>query len=84
MNMNKGYPCTCCGFLTMSSPEPGTFDICPVCNWEDDNVQFKNFDFEGGANAESLREARQNFIKFGVSSLSFLKEVRSPLPDEIP
>lgn len=82
--MNKGYPCACCGFLTISDKEPGTFEICPVCFWEDDNVQLNNIDYEGGANEESLREARQNFKKFGASSLRFSKQVRAPLPDEIP
>lgn len=82
--MTQGFPCACCGFLTISDPQPGTFEICPVCYWEDDNVQFNNIDFKGGANEESLREARQNFKKFGASSLQFLKNVRAPLPDEIP
>jgi Cysteine-rich CPCC len=82
--MKKAYPCVCCGFLTISDAESGTFEICPVCYWEDDHVQFKDIDFEGGANEESLRKARQNFMKFGASSLKFLKNVRPPLPDEIP
>ena len=82
--MKNGYPCACCGFLTISDPEPGTFEICPVCYWEDDCVQFNNINFEGGANEESLKEARQNFKFFGVSSLKFLKFIRPPLADEIP
>ena len=84
MRAQKGYPCPCCGYLTLSEPPPGTFEICPVCNWEDDNVQFNNIDFEGGANEESLREARQNFQKFGASLLRFLKQVRAPQAEEIP
>lgn len=82
--MKKGYPCACCGFLTMPESHYGTFEICPVCFWEDDNVQFNNIDFSGGANEESLREARQNFKKFKASSSKFLKNIRDPLPDEIP
>ncbi len=84
MDIHKYYPCACCGFLTISDPEHGTFEICPVCNWEDDYVQYRNIDLAGGANEESLREARDNFKKFGAASLRFLKEVRSPEPDEIP
>lgn len=68
----------------MSEPKSGTFEICPVCFWEDDNVQFNNIDFEGGANEESLRNARQNFKKFGACSSKFLKNIRVPLPEEIP
>ncbi len=82
--MNKGYPCACCGFLTMSDAEPGTFEICPICFWEDDRVQFNDIDFTGGANEESLRQARHNFKKFGASSVRFLKQVRTPRPNEIP
>lgn len=84
VSMKKGYPCECCGFLTISEEGHGTFEICPICFWEDDYVQFNNEDFEGGANKESLREARQNFKKFGASSSRFLKKVRVPLPEEIP
>lgn len=80
----KKFSCPCCGYLTLSELPPGTFEICPVCNWEDDDVQFNDINFKGGANEESLREARQNFKKYNVSSLKFLKQIRAPLPDEIP
>lgn len=80
----KGYPCPCCGFLTLSEDTHETFEICPVCNWEDDDVQFNNPDFRGGANQESLNEARENFKKFGASAQKFIKQVRAPLSDEIP
>jgi len=68
----------------MSDDQPGSFEICPICFWEDDGVQFDNIDFKGGANVECLKEARQNFKKFGASSLVFLKYVRAPLINEIP
>ncbi|HEY4831821.1 MAG TPA: CPCC family cysteine-rich protein [Waddliaceae bacterium] len=80
----KGYPCPCCGFLTLSENTHETFEICPVCNWEDDDVQFNNPDFRGGANEASLNEARENYKKFGAASKKYIKEVRNPLPDEIP
>lgn len=53
------YPCPCCSYLTLSMPPPGTFEICPVCNWEDDNIQFNNWDFEGGANEVSLERPKK-------------------------
>jgi len=74
--MNNGFPCVCCGFLTMSEAEHGTFEICPVCRWEDDDVQYNDIDYPGGANEESLRQARDNFKKFGASSLKLLKNAR--------
>lgn len=82
--IEKGYPCPCCGFLTLSESTHETFEICPVCNWEDDDVQFNNPNFFGGANLESLNEARKNYKQFGASSMKYIKDVRAPLPDEIP
>jgi hypothetical protein len=82
--INKHYPCPCCGYLTIEGMPPGTFEICPVCFWEDDNVQFEDIDFEGGANKESLRQARMNFKKYRVFSLEFIKNIRNPFPSEIP
>ncbi|MCB9892565.1 MAG: hypothetical protein H6832_01620 [Planctomycetes bacterium] len=39
----------------------GTYEICDVCGWEDDPVQFADPDRRGGANKESLREAREHY-----------------------
>jgi hypothetical protein len=69
----KGYSCGCCGFLTLSEGTHDTFEICPVCNWEDDDVQFHNPDFCGGANQESLNEARENYKKYGACSKKYIK-----------
>lgn len=79
--MNK-YKCVCCGKYTMKSEPPGTFEICPVCFWEDDNVQYDNPDYKGGANRMSLNKARQNYKKIGAISEEFLKNVRKPLDIE--
>lgn len=70
--------------MTLSENTHETFEICPVCNWEDDDVQFNDPDFRGGANEESLNEARENYKQFGAVSKRFIKEVRAPLLDEIP
>ena len=82
--MHKNFPCPCCGFLTMSECPQGTFEICPVCYWEDDIVQLKDIDYKDGANDESLREAKENYKNFKASSKDFLKYVRPPISDEIP
>ena len=82
--MADKFPCPCCGYRTISEEPPGTFEICPVCYWEDDNVQCGDSTYEGGANEESLDQARANFVKFGASSLRFVNFVRAPLPDELP
>jgi hypothetical protein len=78
------YPCPCCGYLTLDEAPPDTYAICKVCFWEDDGVQFRDPDREGGANGVSLNQARRNFREHGVSELRFKAHVRPPLPDEQP
>lgn len=65
------HTCPCCGFKTLNEPPPGTYDICSVCFWEDDPVQFDDPDYEGGANRVSLRQAQRDFRRYGVSELRF-------------
>jgi hypothetical protein len=84
MNQEKRYACPCCGFLTFTDEPPGTFHICPVCCWEDDEVQYRDPAYEGGANAVSLETARKNFAKFKASSIEHRELVRPPTPDEMP
>jgi hypothetical protein len=47
-------PCPSCGFCVFPEREYGSFDICPICNWEDCAVQFGNPLDAGGPNRESL------------------------------
>jgi hypothetical protein len=80
----RRYACPCCDFLTLTEPPTGTFAICPVCRWEDDNIQFEDLDKEGGANAVSLRQARQNFRQHGISDARRRQRARPPRPEETP
>ena len=57
----KQYSCPCCGSLTLDEEPPGTYEICPVCGWEDDPVQFDDPDYAGGANTMSLNEAKKAY-----------------------
>jgi hypothetical protein len=50
------YLCPVCGSRTISAP--GEYEICSICDWEDDPVQRDNPDLCGGANKNSLNEAR--------------------------
>lgn len=59
----KKYRCPCCGNFTLSEQPPGTYEICPICGWEDDEVQFYDMDYAGGANELSLNQAKQRFIQ---------------------
>ncbi|HEV3050831.1 MAG TPA: CPCC family cysteine-rich protein [Longimicrobium sp.] len=56
------YPCPCCGSRTMPDEPRGGYEICGVCGWEDDSVQSNDPACRGGANRESLNEARAAFF----------------------
>jgi hypothetical protein len=55
-------PCPVCGFIVFSGP-PGSYDICPVCGWEDDPVQLVHPLLQGGANRKSLAESQIAILK---------------------
>ena len=78
------FPCPCCGYLTMSEEERGSYEICPVCYWEDDRQQFEDPALDVGANAVSLEQARRNFAEDGAAEARFLDNVRPPQDEEIP
>jgi hypothetical protein len=75
------FPCPCCGYLVFTGP-PGTYDVCPICAWEDDASQLRFPKLEGGANGSSFLEAQKHFLDFGVSDIALLSSVRPPLPQE--
>ena len=66
------------------TPGSGTYVLCPVCFWEDDQIQFEDPDYGGGANKVSLNEARNNFREFRASERQFVHKVRAPREDEMP
>ena len=78
----KKYECPCCGYLTLEKEPPGTYEICPVCFWEDDPLQYDNPDYKGGANKNSLNQCRANYALFGASSKDVIENVRRPLDSE--
>jgi hypothetical protein len=61
MTVSNEYTCPACGFLVFDAP-PGTYDICPICHWEDDHVQLRYPNLAGGANAKSLLECQQETL----------------------
>jgi hypothetical protein len=78
--------CRCCGFLTL--PRYGHYDICPVCDWEDDPTTIFEPGERGGPgpNHVSLSEGRRNFATEHISNprLKGRVTVREPLPEERP
>lgn len=79
----KYYTCPCCGYQTLESKPPGTYDICPICYWEDDNIQYEDPFYEGGANRPSLYEAQRNFLSYGAYDKHVLPYVRKPNKNDI-
>jgi hypothetical protein len=73
----RTFPCPCCGYL-MFEEGPGSYDICKICFWEDDDVQLRDPHFGGGANVLSLLESQRNFEAFGATEQRFLVHVRPP------
>lgn len=59
-------PCPCCGIGMVEDGHE--FDVCEVCGWEDDPVQFDDPDYRGGANSMSLNEARAAFKSKRISA----------------
>jgi len=56
------YPCPACGFEVFDDP-PGSYELCPVCDWEDDEVQVRFPAMRGGANKKGLFEWQQQVIQ---------------------
>ena len=75
------FPCPCCGHLVFAEP-PGSYDICPVCFWEDDIVQLRWPDMAGGANGPSLVEGQRNYQRLGAMEARFMDNVRRASPEE--
>ena len=59
------FTCPCCGHLVFSEP-PGSYGICRVCCWEDDDSQLADPYSAGGANGISLAAAQENVRSIGV------------------
>jgi hypothetical protein len=76
------YPCPCCGHLVFREP-PGSYDICPVCFWEDDSIQLRWPEWAGGANKPSLIESQRNYLSLGAMEQRFVANVRAATNDEL-
>lgn len=70
----EGSPCPCCGFLTISKNSHDTLEVCPICNWKDNEAQFRHPNLSGGTNEKSLNEAKEHFNRFKASSINFTED----------
>lgn len=68
------FTCPCCGFKTFDGEAIGTYEICELCNWEDDPIQNKDPDYEGGANGYSLREGQHFFLTENIDTDAYEKD----------
>jgi hypothetical protein len=80
--LEPSYRCPCCRYVTLE--ERGSYDICPICFWEDDGQDDHDADVvRGGPNGRlSLIAARKNFDASGASEPRRAAFVRSPTPSE--
>jgi Cysteine-rich CPCC len=75
------HPCECCGHLTLVTfvhAPPGTYEICPVCSWEDDYLKAA-----GGANGDSIETVRSDFEAWRNAGMPNDPTRRPPRPEEI-
>ena len=82
--LEKKFPCPCCGFLTLETKPSGSYEICPVCYWEDDPLQYSEPDNAQGSNRVSLNQALKNFHVFGACEEKYKAAVRKPAVEETP
>ncbi|HEX3045267.1 MAG TPA: glycosyltransferase [Bacillota bacterium] len=59
--------CPCCGYKSLYQMFATTNQICLICFWENEPGQPWEPDYQGGENGVTLRQAQQNFMKFGAS-----------------
>ena len=69
-----GVTCPCCGYPLLN--ERATYEICPLCWWENDGLDDGaegrpgDLDRESGPNRTTLREAREHFEEHCVTEVS--------------
>ncbi len=77
------YKCHCCGYYTLEEKPNGSYEICPVCFWEDDPIQLYEPNLAAGANPVSLLQARDNFLEYGACEKEMISHTRKPNTDEL-
>lgn len=56
------HPCPACGFL-VDDEGLYSFNICQICGWENDLVQYRLPELTGGANRMSLMAAQAEVLR---------------------
>ncbi len=76
----EAYPCLCCGYKTLPKEPPGSYEICPICFWED-SVPDESWQ-HASSNGIGLIQAQRNFIAFGACAHQWLDAVRRPTQED--
>jgi hypothetical protein len=70
----------CCGYKTLTQEPPGTYEICPICFWED---SVPDWSWQHAtSNQVGLIQAQRNFLAFGVCDRQWLDSVRRPTEED--
>ncbi len=57
---SKDTTCPACGKYSFQFSDD--YDICPICDWENDGLQRARKDYWGGANSLSVNEAKHVYV----------------------
>lgn len=77
----RRYPCPCCGYLVFSQ-QPGSYQTCPICLWQDNLAQLRFPLMPNVANNVSLDEAQHNYERCGAAERRNEAVARAPLESE--
>jgi len=72
------FHCLCCGFNTLPKQPPGSYEICPICGWEDSHTE----NAIERSNDVTLREAQKNYDEIGACEPKWIDTVRRPTRHE--
>lgn len=76
MSFVQAYPCFCCGYKTLTKEPPGSYEICPICFWED-SLPDGSWQ-HATSNRIGLIQAQRNFLAYGACDCQWLDSVRNP------
>ncbi len=62
------HQCPCCDYFSLH--RRGSYDVCPVCYWEDDGLGLGDMDVVSAPNHITLRQARESFRRCGAADLA--------------
>lgn len=80
LGLTKKHLCPVCRKHCFS--EYGSYEICPVCKWEDDPVQGKDHCFYGGANNLSVNESQLYYYLKGRPASEKLAQLEKEFADD--